>query len=1025
MEVLLATTKEVKEKNDGFETVVKKNKGNNLNASSKEAAVGNNHKLNQGQYANFSKNGRIGAGNGNRMQGHNGNNSNYGNSGASSGNRFQGQNGIGSKNVRFGIEQGGKIGSNSSQGYNGKNKGGNSYKGVSSHEKGQGSNFKNIKVEQGQKNKNNNFFKKENDAGAVSGNKNKLGIISGNYNIQENKKEEEAMIRAGGDHKYIPNSGGGIKISSNFDRIQQNVKDGNSVNLFSSNKFDVLKDVEDENQFDFSKGVAEADLDYLDTVDQMEVLGGIPEDDTNMEAYSNGLISLIKRNNLSLLAVLEPQVSVSKLKEKCDKVFGSWKWIANKGISGNTIRIIVGWNSNLFDVNLIDQNDQVLHCKISFPNNNKYVFCSFVYAANKYTERKVLWSSLKNHKGFVKDDPWVIGGDFNVILNLNESTAGSSRLTNGMVDFLDCINSLDLQDINCNGLNFTWNQKPRGSNGILKKLDRVMGNSRLIEDFPTIYASFLPYGISDHSPVIIKIPLKMKYKVLPFKFPNVLTLCNELKPLVETHWRNEVNGIKMFQLVQKLKILKKPIRKLFKDQGHLSEKVTHCRKELDAVQVDLDKDPFNPDLRELEAIFLGELNKAHAEEECFLKQKAKVSWLKEGDSNSKYFHKIVKGKINRNSIRAVLNEEGKWVEGENVPNVFIKYFSEFLGTEIPCAVIDNPSSLFSKKLDLVHAADMVKVVTDEEIKSALFDIEDDKAPGPDGFSAKIFKSMWDVIGNDLCQAVKEFFCNGRLLKEVNATVIALVPKIDTPGKVSDYRPISCCSVIYKCISKIIVGRIRDYLRFIVSNNQSAFIPGRSIIDNILLSQELVRGYHRDRGFSRCAMKVDIQKAYDTVNWSFLQDILFFFGFHLVMIKWIMCCVTTPSFMLSINGSFYGYFDGKRGLRQGCPLSPYLFTLVMEVFNLILQRKIRNEKIFKYHWGCKKQKITHLCFADDLMIFCHGNKASVKVIKEALDEFAGVAGLNPNLAKSHIFFGNVKANMKKKILDSLAFVEGKP
>lgn len=97
------------------------------------------------------------------------------------------------------------------------------------------------------------------------------------------------MIRAGGDHKYIPNSGGGIKISSNFDRIQQNVKDGNSVNLFSSNKFDVLKDVEDENQFDFSKGVAEADLDYLDTVDQMEVLGGIPEDDTNMEAYSNGV----------------------------------------------------------------------------------------------------------------------------------------------------------------------------------------------------------------------------------------------------------------------------------------------------------------------------------------------------------------------------------------------------------------------------------------------------------------------------------------------------------------------------------------------------------------------------------------------------------------------------------------------------------------------------------------------------------------------------------------------------------------
>nr|KAJ0222221.1 hypothetical protein LSAT_V11C200063020 [Lactuca sativa] len=824
--------------------------------------------------------------------------------------------------------------------------------------------------------------------------------------VGEASQQEELRKKVVSGQRYIPKLGPDIKISSNFELNPRSVKEIDVGNIFSKNKFDILENLEDENPFIFAKGgVNEDDLAYLDSVDHMEIptwnffpmmfsFGIWNIRGLNLSPKQKEIKNLIKENNLSLLAVLESQVSASKLHEKCDKIFGSWKWVASKGIYGNTIRIIVGWNSNFFDVNLIDQNDQVLHCKISFPTNNKFVFCSFVYAANKYMERRVLWSSLKMFKGVVRDDPWIIGGDFNVTLNLNESTAGSSRLSIGMEDFLDCINSLDIQDINCNGLNYTWNQKPRGKNGILKKPDRVMGNCRIIEEFPSIYASFLPYGISDHSPMVIKIPLKMKFNVLP---------------LVEAQWNYDVKGNKMFCLVQKLKALKKPIRKLFRDQGHLTEKVSHYRKELAVVQADFDKDPFNPKLRDLEAIFLNEFKKAYAEEECFLKQKAKVGWLKEGDSNSKFFHKIVKGRNNRNNIRAVLNEQGEWIEDEKVPNIFINYFKEFLGTENHCAEIDNPHSLFSKKLDLVYAAEMVKVVTDEEIKSALFDINDDKAPGPDGFSAKFFKSMWAVIGNDFCQAVKEFFCNGKLLKEVNATVIALVPKIDTPGK---------------CISKIIVGRIRNYLNFIVSNNQSAFIPGRSITDNILLSQELVRGYHRDRGFSRCAMKVDIQKAYDTVNWSFLQDILFFFGFHPVMIKWIMCCVTTPTFMLSINGSFYGYFEGKRGLRQGCPLSPYLFTLVMETFNLILQRKIRNEKFFKNHWGCKKQKITHLCFADDLMIFCHGNKASVKVIKEALDEFAGVAGLNPNLAKSHIFFGNVKANMKKKILDSLAFVEGK-
>ena len=138
----------------------------------------------------------------------------------------------------------------------------------------------------------------------------------------------------------------------------------------------------------------------------------------------------------------------------------------------------------------------------------------------------------------------------------------------------------------------------------------------------------------------------------------------------------------------------------------------------------------------------------------------------------------------------------------------------------------------------------------------------------------------------------------------------------------------------------------------------------------------------------------------------------------------MCCVTSPSFMLSINGYYHGFFAGKRGLRQGCPLSHYLFTLVMEVFNLILKRRIAEDGKFKYHWRCKEQKITHLCFADDLMIFCYGNLSSVKVIKESLDLFAGAAGLHPNVFKSNIFFGNVKSSVKLSISGILQFNEGK-
>lgn len=147
----------------------------------------------------------------------------------------------------------------------------------------------------------------------------------------------------------------------------------------------------------------------------------------------------------------------------------------------------------------------------------------------------------------------------------------------------------------------------------------------------------------------------------------------------------------------------------------------------------------------------------------------------------------------------------------------------------------------------------------------MFEIGDDKAPGPDGFTVAFFKSAWELIGDDICKAVLDFFDNGMILRELNNTIIALLPKVSSPSKITDYRPISCCNVIYKCISRIISNRMKAGLMDVISYNQSAFVPGRSISDNILLTQELVKNYHIQRGTPRFAVKIDIQKAYDTVD----------------------------------------------------------------------------------------------------------------------------------------------------------------
>ncbi|GJZ21446.1 RNA-directed DNA polymerase, eukaryota, reverse transcriptase zinc-binding domain protein [Tanacetum coccineum] len=377
-------------------------------------------------------------------------------------------------------------------------------------------------------------------------------------------------------------------------------------------------------------------------------------------------------------------------------------------------------------------------------------------------------------------------------------------------------------------------------------------------------------------------------------------------------------------------------------------------------------------LREAELKCFNAYNVALRDEESFLKPKAKTEWLKEGDKNS---------------------------------NV--------LGRSSNVCPIEDHEALFHKKISPSNAAYMA------------------------------------VIGEDLCKDVMEFFEFWQTLLRIIDLMRQkkqLWRDLQSELLIERYKFLKSAAEKLKlcCSSWMVLHDIRYYcwlvLRTVLMVDSNTF--GQEIV-NIFVSgeaydklfnhldmlhaslevKELIRGYHSSKGVARCAFKVDIQKAYDTIEWKFLESCLSNFGFHRTMLRWIMECVTSTFFSINVKWNLLGFFKGKRGVRQGDPLSPYLFTLVMEILNLLIKKHISLNLNFKTNWQCKDLNITHLCFTDDLMLFCQGDSFCVYVLNKALDEFGNVSGLLPSISKSTVFFGNAMHVTKARILKIMPFKVG--
>lgn len=634
---------------------------------------------------------------------------------------------------------------------------------------------------------------------------------------------------------------------------------------------------------------------------------------------------LIRENKVGVCCMLETHVAKKRVDSVFTKLFRNWDWLSNSEACDKGCRIVIGWDENCFEVMMLFSSEQVIHCLMTEKSSRVHFFCSFVYAANDYIPRRHLWHSLEIFSQLVGESPWLILGDFNATLKDEETVGGIIGRSPAMEEFRECVYKMEVLDLHFTGMRYTWSGSPHGV-GVVKKLDRALVNVAFQTKFQSAKASFLAPGTSDHSPIFVELNKVNVVKKKPaFKFQNFLTQRSNFLNLVQQGWHDQGGGVRMYRLVQKLKRLKPVFRNAAWATGNLCKKVNMLKNELVSVQMARDCDPLNENLKSEEVILSKRYREAALEEERMLKQKSKIHWLNVGDQNNKFFHKSLQVKRNKNRVTSILNDQGESIEGDYLVDHFISFYKNLIGTRSNCASIEDIGDYFEKQVPRVMCDEMLKEVSEEEIKKVMFSFGDDKASGPDGYSAKFFKSAWPVIGEEVCIAVKEFFRSGKLLKEVNATLIALIPKVDCPQRVGEFRPIALCNVLYKCISKILANRIKGSLEDIIDDNQNAFIPGRRISDNILLTQEFFKNYHRNKGAPRCAFKVDIKKAYDSVNWDFLFEALSMFGFPDRMIEWIKECVTTPSYSVIVNGESHGFLKGKRVSGKE---TPYLLTCLL-------------------------------------------------------------------------------------------------
>jgi len=692
-----------------------------------------------------------------------------------------------------------------------------------------------------------------------------------------------------------------------------------------------------------------------------------------------------------------------------NKIFSLWGdnnvgWIHNGGINGSG-SLLSMWHKDAFKCESHVMGTGYIAAVGTHVRSAQRCCVVNVYAACNLKEKKILWEELTRYKAASQIEVCCFCGDFNAIRSRRErkgvDRGDFSSEIRGFNNFVDSNLLLELPIV---GKKYTWFK----ANGTAKsRIDRVLVSEEWLQKWPMCKQYVQRREVSDHCALMIKC-VEKDWGPKPFRSIDAWLLETGFLGMVEEKWRSyEGQGCALKVLKNKLKLLKADLKIWNKDVfGNMHAAKQSLLQDMENMDNQDDQGCLEENQKNLRLDLVRKLWEVEAKIESLLRQKARVNWLKFGDSCTSFFHSSLRWRRLRNEVKGA-EVGGVWCEEPStvrreVKKVFEARFKATKDFGVRLEAVE-----FNCLLPHVSRS-MIEAFTEEEIKEAVWQCEGAKSPGPDGFNFNFIKKSWNTLKLDFLAALKCFQETGVIPKGCNASFIALIPKVRDPCNLNHFRPISLVGAIYKVISKVLAGRLKKVLPDLIDGSQSAFIEGRGLVDSVLVANEVIEDLKRRRKSGLC-LKVDFEKAYDSVRWDFLYDMLSRMGFHYVWINWIRACMESASVSVLVNGSPTEEFRPSRGLRQGDPMAPFLFLVVVEGLAGLVRQACKINLLSGVKIGNEEVQVSFLQFADDTLFFCEDSRSNVVTIKSILRGFEIASGLKINFHKSRLAGVNVQSN----------------